>query len=135
MYLRLLGITTLRSVVYLLLLLLGIVFIADRVSPIMLSSIYLALYFINAFVFGEWMFTGVHVRLVHLAAWIIMIFFWDAFISLLVMSWLQGSNQFLHQPFWPNALLFLINLIALSAAYYLKKRMAATRSFAEGLSE
>ena len=133
LYLRALSITTLRSMAYLLILLVGVLFIGDRISPVLLSTMYVAIYFINAFLFAEWMFTGIHIKIQHLATIVVGTFIWDAFLSLLVMSWMQGRNLFINQPFWPNALLFLIHVIALSAAYILKKRMHATQSLAEGL--
>ena len=133
LYLRAFSITTLKTVVYLLLTTVSLLFLGDKISALIFGVVSLAVYFINTFLFSEWLFKGEHIPILPLAIVIAGTYVWDTVLALMFNSWLLGRNLFATQEFVALFILFLLHAIAMSAAYYIRKRYGAERGLAEGL--
>jgi hypothetical protein len=134
LYLRAFSITTLKNIVFILALNMGLLFLGDKIPAFTFGIIFQAIYFLNTFLFSEWLFKkGECIPLIPLGIVILGTYVWDSFVALLFNSWLFEWNLFVTQEFLSHLYLFVIHAAAMAAAYYVRKRFGAERSLSEGL--
>lgn len=132
--LRALGITTVKTIVYLVVMLVGMLFFATRIPPLAFTLLYGFIFALNTFLFAEWIFLrGEHHPIKALILTFVCTYLWDVVFSIAFLSWLLRTNLLSEQSFKSHALYFAIHAVAMGSAYYLKKRSVAGRVLTEGI--
>jgi hypothetical protein len=132
-YLRALGISTLKNVLFILFSIAAAMFFLLNVPNIMYQALTLAVFFGLAFLFGEWVYRKSKLRLRQAVFVALAMYFWDLFISILVWSWILDDNLFFKQRLIDQLIFIPLHLIACVAAWYAGKRMRVAHNLAEGL--
>lgn len=132
-FLRAFGITTIKNLLFIILMIVGLFVFGDKVSTAFFTAIFYAVYFLNTFLFSEWMFTGVRIPALPLGVIVIGTYLWDALVSISVFSWLVQRNIFASQELLGNLVVFAIHAAAMLAAYTIRKRLHASSGMTEGL--
>lgn len=131
--LRALGISTVKSIVYIMAAIAGILFLASAIPPLVYLTIFYILFFVNTFVFSEWIFKGQDIRTLDLAASILATYLWDVLFISLFFVWLVDINMFAQQDALQHLVFGTIHGVSMYSAYYIRKRFAAKLGLAEGL--
>ena len=132
-YGRAIGISTLKSIVYICVMIAGILFLADTVPPSLYLTIHYIIFFLNTFMFSEWIFRGREVKKLELFGSIILTYAWDLLLITLFMSWLVEINLFTQQNAAQHGIFFGLHIVAMWSALYIRKRFHAKSGLAEGL--
>lgn len=133
MYLRVALFTGLKSSAFNLIMLITGFIVAAKMSAMMYSIVFACLFMVMTFVFAEWIFTGVRIKIVPLIGMLILGYVVDTLISIAFFSWYYDRNLFLEQAIQTHLIYGGLYLISMMGAYILKKRMTAMRGGVEGL--
>jgi hypothetical protein len=132
-YLRALGISTVKNVLFILFSLAAMVFFALNVPNYMYQGVSMIVFFGLAFLFAEWIFRKSKLRLRQAVLVSLAMYVWDVLVSILVWSWMLDENLFLQQLFTSHLIFLSLHLVASIAAWYADKRFHVSRNLAEGL--
>lgn len=130
---RSIGISTLKSIVYIILAIIGILFLASQLPPMLYLAIFYLLFFINTFLFSEWIFRKQDVRTLEVVSVIVITYIWDVLFISMFFTWLVDINIFAQQDAVQHLIFGTMHAIAMYAVYYIRKRFAAKSGLAEGL--
>jgi hypothetical protein len=131
-YTRALGISALKSVTYILLVLACMLTIADDIPPVLFLAALHVFYFFITFLYAEWIFHDPHVRTQRLIGVILLTFLLELAISTAFFRWL-GLTTLDAEVLLKSGVFLLLHGSAMSAALYLRKRSLAKHGLAEGL--
>jgi hypothetical protein len=131
-YTRALGISALKSVTYILLVLGGMLTIADDIPPVLFIVSLHVFYFFITYLYAEWIFHDPHVRARQLVNVILLTFLLELAVSSAFFRWL-GLATLDAEILLKSAVFLILHGSAMSAALYVRKRISAQRGLAEGL--
>lgn len=133
-YLRALGITTVKNLLFIVMNVAVLMTIAARIPQAILTTVFLFIFGLNTFLFSEWIFAKGYLRLRTLLILIGGTFVWDFVIWVSFFSWLYRQNMLTHQTAFYVLIPLVIHVGAMWMAYVVKKREIAGGSATEGLA-
>jgi hypothetical protein len=131
-YKRALGISFLKSLSYIIAVSAGLIFVAERVSPILFIVVLHFFYFLITFLFAEWIFEDVTVRTKQLVIIIIYTFVVETVLSVSFFRFM-GMTTFNFAVVYKSFIFLALHGGAMFAALYVRKRIWAKEGLAEGL--
>jgi hypothetical protein len=132
-YLRALGITTVKNLLFILMNVAILMTVAPHVPQAVLTAVFLFVLGLNTFLFSEWIFANGYLPFRALVITIVGTFIWDLMIWIGFFSWLYQQNMFIRQSAFFIFVPFAIHVGAMWMAYITRKRALAGGSSTEGL--
>jgi hypothetical protein len=132
-YLRALGISTLKNVLFILFSVAALIFFFQYIPYILYEIMSLAVFIGLSFLFAEWVYRKSKLCLRQVILVALAMYLWDILVSILVWSWLMDDNLFFKQQFLNHFIFLSLHLITCVAAWYAGKRTRVAQYFAEGL--
>lgn len=128
-------ISTAKDVVYTAITLWGVLFVFGNVPMRVYTLIFGIIFFLNTFLFAEWIFRIPILTPRRAAMAVIITYCWDVLLNILIWSFLTDLNLFAAQSVAAHLAYFAVHATAMAAAYYERKRLGpAQRGMAEGLA-
>jgi hypothetical protein len=131
-YIRALGITTIKNVLFVFINVTILFTIASRIPQAILTTVFLFILGLNTFLFSEWIFVKGYIPFRTLVVTIAGTFVWDFIVWGSFFSWLYQQNMFLRQTWFSILIPLIIHVGAMWMAYVTRKRSLA-ESNTEGL--
>jgi hypothetical protein len=131
-YRRAIGISLLKSISYIIGLAAGLLFIADRVPPLLFVVALYFFYVVITFLFGEWIFEDGSVGTKQLIMIILVTFLVEMVITISFFRYM-GIAALTFENISKSVVFLVLHGGALFAALYVRKRMLAKEGLAEGL--
>ncbi len=132
-YLRALGISTLKNIALNTAALLGVLFVYGYVPGWLFGYGFPVLFLFITYLFAEWTFNDPRLVLRHAAIVTVAAYLWDAFVSILIWNRWSSGNLFFTQRLGPHLIFFTLHATAMLGAWYMHKRNGVKMSLAEGL--
>lgn len=132
---RAIAISTVKDAVYTALSIWGVLFIFGNVPMKVYTLIFGIIFFLNTFLFAEWMFR-VPVLTPRKAALVVFVtYVWDVLLNILIWSFLADINLFAAQSLPAHLAYFTVHAAAMAAAFYDRRRLGTwQRGPTEGLA-
>ncbi len=132
-YLRALGITTVKNLLFIIVNVAVLMTIASHIPQVVLTVIFLFVLGLNTFLFSEWIFANGYLPFRTLIITIVGTFAWDVLIWVGFFSWLYQQNMLVRQSAFFIFVPFIIHAGAMWTAYVTRKRTLAGSVNTEGL--
>lgn len=132
-YLRALGISTLKNVAYNTLVILSVLFIFGFVPGWLYQYGFFLLFLGVTYVFAEWIFDDLRLGLNVAIGITAATYLWDTFVSILIWNYFTRDNLFVKQRLVVHVIFFALHAVAMLGAWYVRRRVKVKMSLAEGL--
>ncbi len=132
-YLRALGITTVKNLLFIIVNVAVLMTIASHIPQAVLTVIFLFVLGLNTFLFSEWIFASGYLPFRALIMTIVGTFAWDVLVWVGFFSWLYQQNMLIRQSAFFIFVPFFIHAGAMWTAYVTRKRVLAGSVDTEGL--
>lgn len=132
-YTRALGITTIRSIIFIAFLFVWTLFLLERFpTALNVVGIYTT-FFVLSFFFAQWIFQGVKTGWGRFSLIVFITYVWDWLLALFFYSWLLKEDLFDQQRLLEHLIYFGMYVVAMSIGMFVKRRLSVQQSMAEGL--
>lgn len=131
-YSRSIGISLLKSIAYMIALSAGMLFVAERISPVLFLVALYVLYFFLTFFFSEWIFEDVTVRTKQLVIIILVTFLLETILSVGFFRYM-GLTTFNFQVLYRSLIFLVLHAGGMVAALTVRRRAWAREGLSEGL--
>lgn len=130
---RALGITTIRSIIFIFFLFVWMVFLLEHLpAALNILGIYGTFFFLST-VFAGWIFHGRKTTWPEFALVVFVTYVWDWLVTLLFYSWLLNENLFDAQRLLEHLYYLGMYVVAMYLGMIFKRRQSVQQNLAEGL--